>query len=341
VSAPLFSPSMPDPQPSSTKTEEETDFAATLYQTHFEGEAVLPSTLKTVSSSTSTTPEPQSIDILPAIPQPAQQNSSYILGPLTHELASSSNSRLDFATATPDLPLGPGTSHLRSQRTTASSLKSFPSSPLKLPASTAPSSFPASPFNRSGSRTSTQINRIASEEARALAANQSIDRRGSMILYRYADLTNDDVLQPPTPSHLHRDSILSISGDSIVSLSSDSKYPTTTIASDRGLIAYAFDPSLDDLGSATPAEDDYLHGPDEKYPQQPGFFSIPLRGIINVLTLVALMTSLLCLFVVYPVFRFYHDSDRNLLITFNARINSSGQAFDVVFLNRRSQIFFA
>lgn len=349
VSAPLLLfPSMPG---SSSKIDEEVDFGATLFQAyHQEGDAVLqpPSTLKNLSSSTSTTPEPQPLDSFspsPAIPRPAKHHSSYILGPLTHEVASSSNSPLDFTPATPDLPFGSsstGTFHPRSQRTTVSSLKSFGSSPLKPPFSTtAPSSFSPSPFNRSGSRTSTYINRIASEESRALAAaHQSLNpSRGSMILYRCADFTTDDVLQPPTPSHLHRNSVLSISGDSIVSLSSDSKYPTRTIASDRGLIAYAYDPSLDELGSATPTEDDFLHVPDEKHPQQlPG---MSLRGVYNVLTLVALLSALLCLFVVYPVIRFYHDNDRNVLITFNTRINSTGQADDFVILNQRSQIFFA
>jgi hypothetical protein len=82
-------------------------------------------------------------------------------------------------------------------------------------------------------------------------------------------------------------------------LSSDSKYPTGSIASDRGLIAY--DPSLDELGSsATPADDDYLHGPDEKHPNQQ-LAILSFRGVSNVLTLVALIAALIVLFVVYPV----------------------------------------
>jgi len=94
------------------------------------------------------------------------------------------------------------------------------------------------------------------------------------------------------------------------------------------------------LGSATPADDDYLHDT-EKFPQQPGLFpSISFRGIINILSLVALIAALLCLFVVYPVIRFYHDNGRNLLITFNARINRTGQA-EIVIVNRRSQISFS
>ena len=339
---------MPDSQSSPPKLDIELDFAASLYQTHHhddDGEVELLSTGKNVSSSTSTTPESQSIDSNPpTIPQPAKQHSSDILGPLAHELASTSNSPLDFPA--PDLLASSSASITllpRSQRTTPSSLKNFAPSPLKAPVSTAPSSFPPSPFNRSGSRASTQINRIASEEARALAAHHALRSSrgsGSMILYRCADLVNDDVLLPPTPSHLHRNSILSISGDSIVSISSDSKYPTTTIASDRGLIAYAFDPSLDELGSSTPADDDFLHNPDEKHPQQHGLLPISWRGVFNVLTLVALMAALLCLFVVYPVIRFYHDNDRNILITFNTRINHTGQASDIVVLNRRNQFFF-
>lgn len=325
-------PPMPDAIPSSTKVDEELDFATTLYQSHSEPD--LQSSLKIVSSSSSTTPEPQPIDsdiISPARPRPAKEHSSYILGPLSHEHGSPS---LDFSTAAPDLPLS-GTLLPRSQRTTASSLKGFAPSPLKPLLSTAPSSFPSSPFNRSGSRASTNINRIASEESRALASHQSASRHGSMILYRVSDFITDDVLLPPTPSHLHRESLISISGDSIVSLASDSKYPTRTIAPERGLIAYAYDPSEDELCSATPAGDDYLHDPEEKLPQQP---RLSLRGLINVLTLVALISALLCLFVVYPVIRFYQDNNRNILITFNTRINHTGQASDV--LHRRSQFFF-
>lgn len=164
--------------------------------------------------------------------------------------------------------------------------------------------------------------------------------RGSMILYRCVDLTPEDVLLPPARSHLHRDSVLSVSGDSIVSLSADSKYPARTIASDRGLIAYAYDPSLDELGSASPADDDYLHDPDEKYPQQSGIFpGVSFRGVINIFALMSLIAALLCLFVVYPVIRFYHDDGRNVLITFNTRINKTGQAERMV-ANRRSQIYF-
>lgn len=326
-----------------TRNSDEVDFDIPLFPSpHHEGEAMLQSPSAPRNFSTSTTPELQPLDsssILPTLPRPAK----HYLGPPTHE-ASSSNPPPTVRNPTSDLTFsssGGATFVPRSQRTTVSSVKSFASSPLN---PTGPTTFPPSPFNRSGSRGSTHINRIASEECRALTSHHSIKHsgsRGSMILYRRADLTPEDVLLPPTRSHLSRNSILSISGDSIVSLSSDSKYPARTIASDRGLIAYAYDPSLDELGSATPTDDDYLHAPDDKFPQPPGLFpSISVRGVKNILALLALVAAILCLFVVYPVIRFYHDNARNLLITFNTRINATGQA-EMVIVNRRSQILLA
>lgn len=334
---------MSDHKGSWSKKYDEVDSDVPFFQSpHYEGEATSQSPK---IFSTSTTPEPLSSDpssVLPTIPRPARQHTSYIHGPLTYE-ASSSNlppTAITSTSMTTPLDLSNGAFNPRSQRTTVSSVKSFASSPLNPSGST---SFSPSPFNRSVSRGSAHINRIASEECRAFASHQSTNHsgsRGSMILYRCADPIEDGLL-PPTRSHLNRNSILSISGDSIVSLSSDSKYPARTITSERGLIAYAYDPSLDELGSATPADDDYLHDPDEKYPQQTGLFSaISSRGVFNVLALVALIAAILCLFVVYPVIRFYHDNGRNLLITFNARINQTGQAVEEI-VQRRSQIFLA
>ncbi|KAH6901590.1 hypothetical protein BKA70DRAFT_684128 [Coprinopsis sp. MPI-PUGE-AT-0042] len=50
------------------------------------------------------------------------------------------------------------------------------------------------------------------------------------------------------------------------------------------------------------------------------------RGLVNIGTLVAMVASLLCLFVVYPMVRFYADDGINARITGNLRINSTGQA---------------
>lgn len=133
-----------------------------------------------------------------------------------------------------------------------------------------------------------------------------------MILYRLP-AAEDGSLMPPI---LPRASVYSTSGDSIVSLSSDSKYPAGSMMTERGLVAYAYDPSTDD-----DIEDD-MHDPREW--KENG--SISWRGIINVSALVALIAALLCLFIVYPVYRAFTDTGINEMITRNTRINATGQA---------------
>ncbi|ESK88947.1 hypothetical protein Moror_13200 [Moniliophthora roreri MCA 2997] len=209
--------------------------------------------------------------------------------------------------------------------------------------------------------------------------NSSIGpHRASMILYRLAadeldtssPHSESGLLPPPRFHHSYhagnkRDSItstsgLSTSGDSFVSLASDSKYPVT--GSERGLVAYPYDPDevddqLDDIdaddGEDWSFEDEYNGARwNEKNkmslgsnpssmsdattsaaatrtrPPHPTNNSTLLssRGITNLLGLFLLIIGLLSLFIVYPVVSFYHDDGRNALITGNVRINSTGQA---------------
>ncbi|EEB98789.1 hypothetical protein MPER_01645, partial [Moniliophthora perniciosa FA553] len=162
-----------------------------------------------------------------------------------------------------------------------------------------------------------------------------------------------------------RDSItstsgLSSSGDSFVSLASDSKYPVT--GAERGLVAYPYDPDqIDDQlgdmdvddGEDWSFEDEY-NGARWNEKNKMGLGSNPSstsdatasaattrtrhrhptnnstllssRGIINLLGLLLLTIGLLSLFIVYPVVSFYREDGRIALITGNVRINSTGQA---------------
>ena len=207
----------------------------------------------------------------------------------------------------------PNTNAITTRSPRSSSFKSFASSPLN------PTS-PAfqSPFARPGSRASAHINRIPSEDCRALSIGGSplsmstVGSRGSMILYKLP-VAEDGALMPPS---FPRSSVYSTSGDSIVSLSSDSKYPAGSMMSERGLVAYAYDPSTDD-----DTEEDM----DELKEWKEGG-TISWRGIINVTALVALIAALLCLFIVYPVYRAFNDTGINEMITRNTRINATGQA---------------
>jgi len=263
-------------------------------------------------------------------------------------------------------------------------------------------------------------------------AGHTLTSRGSMILYRVADpfstlvggqghghantqtgiighgpVTAEDgtlahppgslLPPPPTMSHLNRSSVYSSSGDSIVSLSSDSKYPLPHLSMnggsgaqtpERGLVAYAYDPDEDD--GSDEDEYDWLHDPDPVpggpvplkgarpsttasnasdsggagggkstrppssvattsaspspapgkerpvqgyvYPRaQPSYPAVSARGMINITMLVVLVTSILCLFVLYPALMSKYDNGRLHNIAMNTRINRTGQASDEPF----------
>lgn len=140
-----------------------------------------------------------------------------------------------------------------------------------------------------------------------------------MVLYRLAGDDHGEYLLPPK-TLANRDSVASSSGDSIFSLSSDSKYPSGPPT--RGaFVPYAYDPDLDlkDEGD----DEDLLHTGDPDT-NKGTIFSI--RGILNLGVLVILICALLTLFVCYPVLNFYHNIARNQAIDGNVRINATGQA---------------
>ena len=151
-----------------------------------------------------------------------------------------------------------------------------------------------------------------------------------MILYRLADAPHE-VLPPPTFPRVKRVSVTSTTGESLLSLSSDSRYPGGLLSAERGLVAYAYDPTPDEQDMVD--EEDVLHDPKGKIIKQP----VSWRGFKNLAMLLLLLTGLLSLFVVYPVLRIFRMNDREALIVGNTRINSTGQAVSVTF-DPRSQI---
>lgn len=139
-----------------------------------------------------------------------------------------------------------------------------------------------------------------------------------MVLYRLAADDHGDFLLPPKTMQ-NRDSVASSSGDSIFSLSSDSKYPSGPIAR-GGFVPYAYDPDAD-MG-VDGDDDDFLHQSD---PSDNKVFFCSWRGFLNVGVLVIIIVALLTLFVCYPVLNFYKNLARNNAIEGNLRINSTGQ----------------
>ncbi|CAL1711204.1 unnamed protein product [Somion occarium] len=210
----------------------------------------------------------------------------------------------------------PGSSATRASSRSLSA-NHFISSPLN------PNSTGHAIRSRPASRGSTYFNRIASEESQALASQFSTlnsAHRGSMVLYRLAGDTPDDPLLPPKITH-QRDSVASSSGDSIFSLSSDSKYPSGVVQGQRGFIPYAYDPDLD--MKEGPDDDDYLHRPDYGENKRTLW---SWRGFLNFGVLIILIVALLTLFICYPVLYFVRHNARNLAIDGNIRINGTGQA---------------
>ncbi|KAK0212305.1 hypothetical protein DFS33DRAFT_1280579 [Desarmillaria ectypa] len=221
----------------------------------------------------------------------------------------------------PSLPHSEESSLSSHAPTRSVSAKSFVSSPLN----------PATIHSTARPHTLSELNRIPSEDIRAICDPSNTSLRSSMILYKLADGT------PPTRRfHPHRKSILSTSGDSVLSLSSDSKYPSAPVGTrDRGLVAYAFDPLAEDLI----VDDDTDETLDDAKVDR-----LSLRGIANVAALIFLLIGIISLFVVYPVVAFYKHSHKNRSIAENPFINSTGQAEDTIPTNRhevRSQIPFS
>ncbi|THH16891.1 hypothetical protein EW146_g3823 [Bondarzewia mesenterica] len=211
-----------------------------------------------------------------------------------------------------------GLSSLSPNKPTRSfSTSTFISSPLNPNAS--PYAFVRS---RPASRGSMYINRIASEESQALGSQLMSGQRGSMVLYRLATEDENGALLPPRPISANaRDSVLSTSGESVWSLSSDSKYPSGSLPNQRGLVPYVYDPSFDEK---EPMDDeDALHEPDA-FEKASTIFTV--RGFLNVGVLLLLILALLTLFIAYPVITYVRDTARNLAIDgHNINVNSTDE----------------
>lgn len=148
-----------------------------------------------------------------------------------------------------------------------------------------------------------------SEESAAFGvANGSVGsaagQRGSMLLYRLASDDDQALTVPNRRASFGSDSALSFDG----------KYPSGT---PRGMIPYVYDPEVEEAGKLD--ADDELHNLDDPK------FAWSWRGIANFGLLFALITALLCLFILYPVLVFVKNNPRLQAIDSNIHINGTGQ----------------
>lgn len=132
-------------------------------------------------------------------------------------------------------------------------------------------------------------------------------------------MAKEGLVPPKALASQNRDSIISSSGDSVFSISSDSRFPTGQSTLQRGFVPYAYDPELEkDLPDD---DDDVLHSPEYGHNQH-SYWS--WRGLMNVSVLVILIAALLTLFLCYPLVDFFRNEARNLAISANTVVNTSG-----------------
>ena len=248
-------------------------------------------------------------------PTPSSHESSAALTPLTTPNSTSVDAPFLPSAQSPDQPSPdqpssdrPSSDQPSSTPTTRAPSRSFSSTFVSSPLN--PNSNPASPYGFarprpiSVSRGSVHLSRIASEDSQVLGSQLPSAQRGSMILWHIHPPDDQGVLLPP-PSLTNdpRTSVLTTaSGESIWTLSSDSKYPSGPPTTMRGgLVPYAWDPSVDDYQDG-PDDDDNLHGPDKPSPL------LNTRSVSNLGVLVLLITTLLALFIALPVITYVRDN---------------------------------
>lgn len=135
-----------------------------------------------------------------------------------------------------------------------------------------------------------------------------------MILYHISVPGDDAFKLDPPPSLRHLMSSES-SRDSMMSISSDSKYPS--LLSEHGLVPYAFDPNEDEGGFDKEDADLDARSSEQR---------LSWRGLVNMVALIAMLLCILGLFVIYPVTGYLRDDGKSQKIVENKWINATGQA---------------
>lgn len=165
----------------------------------------------------------------------------------------------------------------------------------------------------------TPSSRVTSGESRTYPPPPGLNTsssRASIILCRHVEFS----------PHILRASLGSASGESIFTISSDSKYPPS-FQTERGFVAYAYHSEVDDNYFFD--DEDIIYGsPQQSHrhiTRTQGSRYLDSRGFVNIATLVTMLIAILMLFVVYPAIAFYRNHGRNQLILTNHLINSTGQ----------------
>ncbi|KAG8936064.1 hypothetical protein FRC02_004689 [Tulasnella sp. 418] len=132
-------------------------------------------------------------------------------------------------------------------------------------------------------------------------------------------------LSMPNPPH-NRFSTLSSVG-SVISLTSDSKYPSLYFPNSNtagGFLPYSDNPHID-YASPHADPDDALHDPEQRYKEKHPFFN--WRGLLNIAFVFGVICALVLLFAGYPVISYF--TREHTVLTVGNGVNATGQVADL------------
>ena len=195
--------------------------------------------------------------------------------------------------------------------------------PLKRHSPLNPASFSNLPFPHPKPQTRPSINPLIRESYRKSTTSATSSRSRP---YLNRSTTDENLFSPPASPYAPSSSVSSTLGGSSLSLLPDGKYESVLLTKDGNLIPFPSDLYL--IDNEPMNDEDRTYTSNEKL-FQVGNYNISVRGIGNIITLVFLITAIVALFIIYPMFSFYLYSNQNTVSSNNG--NSTN-------LNARNQL---
>ncbi len=154
------------------------------------------------------------------------------------------------------------------------------------------------------------INPLILESYRKSSTSATSSRSFGSRLYLNRSTTDENFFSPPASPYAPSSTL----GGSILSLLPDGKNESVLLTKDGNLIPFPSDLYLVDNEPMN--DEDMTYTSNEKL-LQVGNYNVSVRGIGNIVTLVFLVTAIVALFIIYPIFSFYLYNDQNMAVSNN------------------------
>ena len=182
--------------------------------------------------------------------------------------------------------------------------------PLKRHSPLNPASFSNIPFPHPKPQMRPGINPLILESYRKSSTSATSSRSFGSRLYLNRSTTDENFFSPPASPYAPSSTL----GGSILSLLPDGKNESVLLTKDGNLIPFPSDLYLVDNEPMN--DEDMTYTSNEKL-LQVGNYNVSVRGIGNIVTLVFLVTAIVALFIIYPIFSFYLYNDQNMAVSNN------------------------